>query len=78
MPCRPVYHDGKAVGFACGRGGPQTCKFCMKTNRHRPVTKLCDFPVGQGRTCDAGMCSDCATKIREEVDYCPVHKGLKP
>jgi hypothetical protein len=55
------------------------CRFC----RNRYVTKLCDFPipvgdVGHKRTCDAGMCDQCATPIAHEVDYCPNHKSKRP
>lgn len=62
---------------ARGRRGQQRCKFC----RQRIATKLCDFrinvgDVGHTRTCDAPMCSTCATSIRHEVDYCPDHAKL--
>jgi succinate dehydrogenase/fumarate reductase-like Fe-S protein len=42
------------------------------------VSKLCDFPVAKGKTCDAGMCGSCATNIGPDQDYCPTHKDQKP
>lgn len=42
MPCEPIIHNGKAVGFICsrtrGKTKPPPCYKCGK-----PSTKLCDF-----------------------------------
>ena len=62
---------GQVTAILCGSSRRQTCKFC----NHLWITKLCDFPVGHGKTCDAGMCEQCATNVAREVDYCPIHKG---
>jgi hypothetical protein len=48
------------------------CKFCMK-NR---TTRLCDQVV-KGRTCDAPICDECRTPVREQFDLCPKHKNNK-
>lgn len=80
--------DGTRVHINFGRGGKkkkQQCRFC----RRGWITKLCDFPVGHGKTCDAGMCDACATTTPsaripgtritpEATDYCPIHKGQTP
>jgi len=84
MPCRIIHDEqGNAIGHACVRGyRPGPCPIC----RNQPVTKLCDFPVGKGKTCDAKMCDRCATQVSiaveagkvglvDTVDYCPKHKG---
>ena len=34
---------------------------------------LCDFPVGNGKTCDAGLCEGCAVEAAHEVHYCKGH-----
>jgi hypothetical protein len=34
---------------------------------------LCDFPVGDGKTCDRLMCDDHANEIAPEVHYCAAH-----
>lgn len=51
------------------------CRFCRKPNHW--ISLMCDFPVGHGKTCDAGMCSECSTNVRKGIDYCPIHKGQK-
>jgi hypothetical protein len=50
------------------------CEFC----RMRPHTKLCDFPAGPGKTCDAKMCDRCATHVGRDLDNCPRHAHFKP
>ena len=66
---------GGGHAHICVRGQrSKRCAFC--SNGY--VEKLCDFPVGKGRTCDAGMCAKCATAIARETDYCPKHKGHQP
>lgn len=51
--------------------------------------KLCDFPIGDGRTCDAQMCDKCAVtlgrgevdigggmkRLNDSIDVCPLHRG---
>jgi len=34
---------------------------------------LCDFPVGDGKTCDRPICPDHATEIAPEIHYCAGH-----
>lgn len=75
MACEVHQDDqGPVTMILCGRDRRQRCKFCHDGY----VTKLCDFPVGKDKTCDAGMCTRCATNIAHEVDYCPIHKNRKP
>lgn len=58
--------DGKAVGHLCGRlGQPCQCG-CVST-------KLCDFPVGKGKTCDKRLCEHCSHEIGPDLDYCTAH-----
>jgi hypothetical protein len=56
-----------------GRTRRKRCHFC-----NRFADKLCDFPVRRGKTCDADICSRCATSIGDNLDYCPRHKGQQP
>jgi hypothetical protein len=66
---------GGHAHILCSRGRrSKRCPTCSTGY----VEKLCDFPVGNGKTCDAGMCGRCATAIANEVDYCPKHKGQIP
>jgi hypothetical protein len=75
MACETIHDSqGRITMILCSRSRRQTCKFCHNGS----VTKLCDFPVAKGKTCDAGMCASCATNIAHEVDYCPTHRHQKP
>ncbi len=75
MPCKWINLPGGGVAHInMGRSRPKHCKFCT----HGKGTLLCDFPVGAGKTCDAPMCTRCATKIAFDIDYCPNHKDQKP
>lgn len=90
MPCSWLKTpDGTVVHINHGRGGgkKKRCKFCRQDYREG---KLCDFPVGHGRTCDAEMCSACATtvgaqttdigngiqRLDDTFDLCPIHRGM--
>jgi hypothetical protein len=42
------------------RGPKRHCKFCGEGYYGG---KLCDYPVGNGRTCDAQMCDECARTL---------------
>lgn len=58
--------QGSAV-FMCGDLGDH-CADCMGFGDY-----LCDFPVGEGKTCDRLMCDDHANEIAPEVHYCAAH-----
>ena len=94
MPCEWYKAaDGTVMHINRGRqpGKKMVCKFCHKPYREGTNGKLCDFPVGNGKTCDAAMCGDCATtvglqdtdigagmkKLGDTVDLCPIHKGME-
>ena len=34
---------------------------------------LCDYPVGEGVTCDANLCRTHAKEVAEDTHYCPAH-----
>ncbi|HYE72630.1 MAG TPA: hypothetical protein VEF04_04830 [Blastocatellia bacterium] len=34
---------------------------------------LCDYPVGEERTCDRPMCDDHRNNVAVEIDYCDTH-----
>jgi hypothetical protein len=75
MPCEWIKDEktGAIIHINRGRGGKKkTCPFCKRGS----VSKLCDFPVGNGKTCDAEMCDQCATlRGHYTVDVCPIHKS---
>ena len=90
MPCDWLKDkDGNNVihlNMGHSRGQKKNCKFCHREYREG---KLCDFPVGNDRTCDAEMCNGCARtlgrgdvpighglkRINDTFDVCPIHRG---
>ena len=81
--------DGVVMHVNLGRStrGPKRhCKFCGDDYYGG---KLCDFPVGHGKTCDAQMCDDCARtlgrgeveiggglkRLNDTIDVCPIHRA---
>lgn len=88
-PCEWYEKDGVVIHVNRGRSGGQKrhCKFC--NSDYRDGGKLCDFPVGNGRTCDAQMCNECARtlgsqnsdagggmkRLGDTIDVCPIHRA---
>lgn len=66
--------NGRVMGILCG--GHRSRKRCSWCGRGY-ADKLCDFPVGRDKTCDAPICNRCATSVGEDRDYCPKHKDAK-
>ena len=73
MPCNHVTLPGGGYAIICSRGRrPRPCACC-----NLPSTKLCDFPTGNGKTCDLPLCDKCAVKGGPNVDFCPGHERLQ-
>lgn len=69
MPCWTVKLPDGTVALVHGRGSkPKPCSVCGQ-----PGGRLCDFPLGGGKTCDASLCGRCAVPIAKDVEYCPSH-----
>lgn len=68
MPCHTVATPGGAA-IVCGVRGRQRCA-CG-----RPATLLCDWkvPTKKSGTCDAPICSRCATSPAQDKDLCEKH-----
>jgi len=87
MPCEWYEKDGVVMHINRGhsRGPKRHCKFC---HAEYYGGKLCDFPLGNGRTCDAAMCDECARtigrqasdaghglkRLNDTIDVCPIHR----
>lgn len=71
MPCTLI--DKNTI--VCQRGVQARAK-CVSC--HRPHTKLCDFEIAPGKTCDAPLCGSCATSGGTNVDYCREHALRAP
>lgn len=71
MPCTHF-----AGGIVCySRPRRKRCKFCCALSPGNFVSRLCDFEVAPGKTCDAEMCIDCARPVGPDIDFCPDHSG---
>lgn len=60
----------KIEGWVCGEG-VKACAFCGVMSEF-----FCDFPIGDGRTCDLPMCKEHKKHrpdIGQDIDYCPHH-----
>jgi hypothetical protein len=84
--------DGTVVHINRGRslGRLMKCKFC-RYNYREADGKLCDFPIADGKTCDAAMCKSCAVTLggqmvavgvgdftkADSIDVCPIHRDAK-
>jgi hypothetical protein len=58
---------GNAI--VCSRERRKGCASCG-----RPSTKLCDFDIGGGKTCDRAMCDQHAKRVGPNRDYCSQHQ----
>lgn len=70
MPCYVTKSREGGTMFICGDLGPH-CADCAGFGDF-----LCDYPVGDGKTCDRPICGEHATEIAPEVHYCAGHMKL--
>jgi len=62
--------QGNVIAFICSRPSrPRRCSYC--DNRS---TKLCDFALSTGKTCDAPLCNTHTYSPAFEKDYCRSHR----
>jgi hypothetical protein len=85
MPCRvrriPVTTDTNMVyahAIICSarprRRAPLRCSCCGQWETTASM-RLCDAPEGRG-TCAEPVCTDCATHVEPDTDYCQTHRHL--
>ena len=69
MACTPV-RFGDTIAIVCHRKPwPETAQCsCAAFAEY-----LCDYPVGENRTCDRPMCADHAHQVGHDIHYCPGH-----
>ena len=53
----------------CGRLGPP----CADHRCNWVSDYLCDFPVGNNKTCDRPLCGDHAYEVAPDTHYCAPH-----
>lgn len=76
MACTPIRKNGVTVGFMCGSFSLdeiklETCSECA--DNHSSAEFLCDYPVGNDKTCDRVLCRRCARLVGHDMHYCPTH-----
>ena len=62
-----VMKDIHSTMFICGDLGAH-CTECLA-----PSDNLCDYPVGEGRTCDRPLCDEHSHEVAADVHYCRGH-----
>jgi len=69
MPCEVKrFADGSSM-IVCIRPRKPKCIVCGMY-----AGFLCDFDIGEGKTCDNPVCAQHRVRIALNVDHCPEHK----
>lgn len=70
MPCHRynTKHGMVFIRVSRGQKMPDPCRECGDISGF-----LCDFPVGDGKTCDRPLCGDHAHEVAPDVHYCTPH-----
>lgn len=86
MPCeRMRAADGTVFHLCVSKGRAHRCEDCGEYSRE---LRLCDYPLGNGKTCDAEICSSCAMtlgyqdtdigagmkRLGDTIDLCALHR----
>ena len=69
MTCTHVTLPGGLHAIVCARGHAKV----KRCSCGRVGTLLCDWKVGNGKTCDKPVCDKCADHVAEDKDLCQVH-----
>jgi hypothetical protein len=69
MSCYVVSMDNGGFMFLCGDLGPH-CADCEDV-----AINLCDYPVGDGKTCDRPICDLHSHEIAPNLHYCDAHNS---
>lgn len=72
MVCEPFILPNGARGCVCG---PRRASSCSHPGCLQPHTKLCDWPIGGGKTCSKRLCDGHAVSAGPDLDYCPDHEA---
>lgn len=67
MPCYTGHAESGMKFFLCGNLGAH-CSYCGDVGEF-----LCDYPVGNGKTCDRQVCKSHANEVADDVHYCHSH-----
>jgi len=72
MACRTITDEKLGKIWICGEGLRDTmvCRVCGDI-----ATILCDYPIGNDKTCDSALCEHHSVSIRGDLDYCHEHSS---
>ena len=74
MPCSWIrLPNGTIVHIRHSNPRRRRCRFCSQWS-----TQLCDFPMGNGKTCGSPCCAQHSVRIGEDQDYCELHRNSSP
>lgn len=69
MPCYIERLKDGGIGFLCGSLGPH----CEADGCAASTSFLCDYPIGDLKTCDLALCGSHAYEVAADTHYCPNH-----
>lgn len=73
MPCSVLKLPGGGAAIVRhGKPRRRCCAFCRLTWDGL----LCDYPVGDGKTCDKPLCNGHARQVGPDLHYCHDHPAL--
>lgn len=70
MKCTPINLADGARAIVCT--SRRRAKRCRCGSGHA-ATRLCDWKLGGGKTCDAELCKACTHSPATDKDLCPTH-----
>jgi len=65
---REIVKPLPGLTFICGSIEPAPFCACGHT-----AEMLCDYPMGEGKTCDLAVCWCCSKHVAEDRDLCLIH-----
>jgi len=71
MKCRVQQLENGGMRITCGPIRQNACQVAGCDEDH---VALCDYPAGDGRTCDQQICGAHRTRVGANIDYCPDHR----
>jgi hypothetical protein len=71
--CERIQLPNGGFAIICRGGHRSKIRRKCSANCGRWSSKLCDWPTGNGKTCDRPLCDECAVKGGREIDFCPSH-----
>lgn len=74
MPCEKMKIPGGTM-IVCSRGQKQ--RRCSAGGCGEKASRLCDFALNNGKTCDRALCSTHAMRLNDlDLDYCRPHADI--